>query len=638
MPTTTVASPVDRQDDEASSAARDALAERLVAATTGALELFSISLGRRLGLYDALAGGAASAAELARRAGIDERYATEWLEQQAVAGLLEVSDPAAADGTARRYGLPVPHRPVLLDATDASHVAPMADMVAGIGGVLDALPAAYRAGTGVRYADYGRAFSQGQGGVNRPLFGNDLDGWLAAIPDVRQRVAEQPGARIVEVGSGDGWLSLALAGAFPTATVDGYDADAASVAAARDNATAAGLAARVRFHHVDAARPGAIPGPVDLAVVFESLHDLARPVPVLTAIRQALAPGGVVLVADERVAARFHAPGSDVERLMYGWSVTHCLPASLAEPGSAGLGTVLRPGAVHRLAADAGFRSEELPLANDFFRFYRLDPGQRVAVATGVELGYVTRGNPSDPPVVLLPGLSDSSWSFSRLTPLLGDVFTVAVDHRGHGLSSAPADGYQPHQLADDVVALLDGLGLRRVVLVGHSLGSVVARVLAARYPERVAGLVLLAAVGLPVRAEVHELRDAVAALQPAIPESFIREFQAGASSPSVPEAFFERVIADAGRLPAAAWLEVLTGIVELPDVPLDDITAPTLLVWGDQDAWVAEADTAALAAGLPAATLVTLPGLGHAPHWEDPVRVAEVLVPFLERVASAAT
>ena len=93
------------------------------------------------------------------------------------------------------------------------------------------------------------------------------------------------------------------------------------------------------------------------------------------AIRDALAPGGSVLVADERVGDAFRAPGDEVERMMYGWSVTHCLPTQLAEQPSAALGTVMRADTVRELAAQAGFaRVEVLPVDNDFFRLYRLDP------------------------------------------------------------------------------------------------------------------------------------------------------------------------------------------------------------------------------------------------------------------------
>ena len=359
--------------------AAGALADRLVEATLGALELFSIHLGRELGLYRALAGEPLTYPQLAERAAIAPRYAKEWLEQQAVAGLVDAigpAHPATRDhAEQRRYGLSAAHQRVLLAEDDPTHVAPMADMVAGVGGVLRDLPHAYRTGGGVAYAAYGTAFRRGQAGVNRPVFANDLHAWMAAIPDVAARLASDPVARIADIGCGEGWSTLALAREFPLAAVDGYDSDPASVDAARRHAAEAGLAGRVDFHLVDASSPDAVRQPYDLVLVFEALHDMARPGEVLAGLRAALADGGAVLVADERVAETFTAPGDEVERLMYGWSVAHCLPASLADVPSAALGTVLRSDTVHALAAQAGFTaSRELPVDNDFFRFYRLDP------------------------------------------------------------------------------------------------------------------------------------------------------------------------------------------------------------------------------------------------------------------------
>jgi hypothetical protein len=79
-------------------------------------------------------------------------------------------------------------------------------------------------------------------------------------------------------------------------------------------------------------------------------------------------------VVDEKVAETFTAPGDPIERMMYGWSVTHCLPSQLAEHDSAALGTVMRAGTLHELAASAGYRGVDvLPVENDFFRLYRLD-------------------------------------------------------------------------------------------------------------------------------------------------------------------------------------------------------------------------------------------------------------------------
>jgi hypothetical protein len=91
------------------------------------------------------------------------------------------------------------------------------------------------------------------------------------------------------------------------------------------------------------------------------------------AARAALAPGGFLLVADERVADEFTAPGDAVERMMFGWSISHCLPASREKSPSAALGTALRQSTVRELAAAAGFPDVEvLPVDNLFFRFYLL--------------------------------------------------------------------------------------------------------------------------------------------------------------------------------------------------------------------------------------------------------------------------
>jgi hypothetical protein len=134
------------------------------------------------------------------------------------------------------------------------------------------------------------------------------------------------------------------------------------------------LADRVRFRVVDAAELGAAgEGGYDAAFVFEALHDMARPVEALAAIRALLADGGVVVVADEKVAETFTAPGDEIERVNYGFSWWHCLPASRAETPSAANGTALRPDTVRDWAGQAGFAGYQvLPVDNVFWRFYQL--------------------------------------------------------------------------------------------------------------------------------------------------------------------------------------------------------------------------------------------------------------------------
>ena len=351
----------------------EALAERLFAATIEALELQSVYLGTELGLYRALAErGPSTPGELAEAAGIAPRYAREWLEQQAVAGFLDVDD-AGAGPEDRRYGIDAEHARVLGDADAADHVAPFAHMIEGIARALPLVVEAYRTGGGVPYTAYGRDFRHGQGHINRPAFTHDLpESWLAAMPDVVDRL--RAGGRVADVACGQGWSTIGLARAFPAADVIGLDLDSASIADARRHAAEAGLADRVRFADGDAAGEIAPYGPFDLVLVLEALHDMAQPVALLEAARRSLAPGGVLLVADEKVADAFTAPGDEAERLMYGFSVTHCLPSSMAEQPSAAIGTVIRADEVRRLAGAAGFgRVQELDADGGFFRLYRMD-------------------------------------------------------------------------------------------------------------------------------------------------------------------------------------------------------------------------------------------------------------------------
>jgi 2-polyprenyl-3-methyl-5-hydroxy-6-metoxy-1,4-benzoquinol methylase len=356
---------------------RDALAGRLFEATLGAFELLSVYLGDRLGLYGALRDhGPATAGELAAAAGIDPRYAREWLEQQAVASFLEV-DSVEAEPAARRYSLPDGHADVVLDPDHLALMAPMARFVVGAAQRMPELLDAYRTGEGVAWSDYGPDVIEAQAAINRPQFGTHLaSSWIPAMADIDARLRDDPGARVADVGCGTGWSTIAIARGYPSALVDGLDVDPGSIDQANEMLAGLGddLAARVTFAARDAADP-ALAGRYDLVTIFEALHDMAQPVPVLQAVRELLAPGGAVLVADERVAERFTAPGDETERLMYGYSLVLCLANGLADQPSVATGTVLRPAAIEAMAKDAGFsRMSILPVEHDTFRFYRLDP------------------------------------------------------------------------------------------------------------------------------------------------------------------------------------------------------------------------------------------------------------------------
>ena len=356
-------------------AATEAFVGRLFDASVGAFDILAVYLGDRLGLYRALATGTmTSPAELAARAGIDERYAREWLEQQAVTGILEVDD-AATDPHARRYHLPRGHAEALVDPESPFSMAPLARSLVACVSVMPQLLEAYRTGGGVPWSAYGTDGIQAQGDFNRPWLISSLGTeYLPAVTDVHQRLTSRPPARVADVACGVGWAAISIARAYPGVLVDGFDLDEESIALATANAAEAGVADRVTFHVRDAADPG-LSGRYDLAIIVEAVHDLSRPVAVLSAMRRMLAPGGVVIVADEKTSDSFSAPGDATERLLYGFSITCCLPAAMTERPTAATGTVMRLSTMRRYADEAGFGSlDVLPLEHDLLRFYRLAP------------------------------------------------------------------------------------------------------------------------------------------------------------------------------------------------------------------------------------------------------------------------
>ncbi len=348
--------------------------ERLFGAVLGAQLVQAAYLGDRLGYYRVLADGTAMTShELATRTGTAERYAREWLEHQAVCGVLTVDD-VAADPALRRFALPAGAAEVLTDVLSPNHVLPLARMIAGVGAHMDLLLDAYRSGGGVSWDQLGTDARESQAAANRPLFlGALAREYLPAVPEIQAVL--QAGGRVADVGCGFGWSAIGMALAHPQLTVDGFDLDGPSIAAARRNAVEAGVADRVHFHLADAASAGAhgTGGRYDLVTAFECIHDLPDPVAVLTAMRGLARPDGVVLVMDERVAESFTAPGDEVEQLMYGYSLMCCLPDGMAHAGSVGTGTVMRPDTLRGYAIAAGFTTlDVLPIDDDFFRFYRL--------------------------------------------------------------------------------------------------------------------------------------------------------------------------------------------------------------------------------------------------------------------------
>ena len=351
----------------------EAFVGRLFEGGLSSLELLTVYVGDRLGLYPLLvASGPVTAGDFAQKSGVHPRYAREWLEQQAVAGILDVDDPSKPQDE-RRFSLPAAHAEALNNLDSPHSITPLARTLVSAAQALPALLQAYRTGEGVAWSAFGQDMIESQGDFNRPWLVNEFGSQiLPAIPEVHERLLADPPARVADVACGVGWAAIAIARAYPKVLVDGFDPDPSSVEIAGRLAVEAGVHGRVRFEVRDGATLGD-QGPYDLAVVVESIHDMSRPVEVLDAVRRSLAPGAALLVADERVANAFTAPGDEVERFMYAASMLICLPGGLADLPSAGTGTVMRAGTLRDYAMQAGFRDMEvLPFEPGFLRLYRL--------------------------------------------------------------------------------------------------------------------------------------------------------------------------------------------------------------------------------------------------------------------------
>ena len=354
-------------DDEAKV---EDFAGSLFSACLASMELANVELGIRLGLYETLAGaGPLTARDLAAGAGIAERYAREWLEQQAVAGVLAVDDPAKP-ASERRFTLPNAHAHVLIEDDSEACMKPCASVIPWLSTAVDIMVEEFRDGTG---ADFGLfELHDIQAAFTRPVFLNHLTQvWLPALTEVQVQLTAGEKVRIAEVGCGEGLAAITIARAYPNAEVDGFDLDTASIAVARREAADAGVSDRARFDVRDAADP-TIVGDYDLVMAIEMLHDVPDPVGILRTMKQLAGDNGTVLVVDERAEETFSVPASEMERFFYSFSTLHCLAVSM-QNGGVGTGTVIRPDTVRRYASDAGFETVEvLDVEHPQFVLYRL--------------------------------------------------------------------------------------------------------------------------------------------------------------------------------------------------------------------------------------------------------------------------
>lgn len=343
----------------------EAFVGKVIGDASGMFATLLASIGDRLGLFkDLAANGPATSVELAAHAGVNERYAREWLGGMASAGYLEY-DPVSS-----RFTLPVHHAPALADEGGPAFFGGAYQELLGMLRPLDLLIDAFRHGGGVPESAYGDDMWDGMERFGASLYNNVLvQQWIPAMPDVQAKL--ERGAEVADVGCGRGRALIKLAQAFPDSRFVGYDVFGPALDRAIAYAEEARVADRVRFEQLDALQ--GLLERYDVITTFDVVHDVASPHGLLSVIRGALEPDGVYVCLDANVSDRLEENLGPVGTVHHGVSVLYCMTTSLAHDGE-GLGRLgLHEQRLRELCTEAGFGSvRRVPLEDPLNSLYEI--------------------------------------------------------------------------------------------------------------------------------------------------------------------------------------------------------------------------------------------------------------------------
>ncbi|MBI3326693.1 MAG: class I SAM-dependent methyltransferase [Nitrospinae bacterium] len=328
-----------------------------------------IYLGDRLGLYRALDGaGPITSEELARKAGLHERWLREWLQGQAAAGLLDYK----GDG---RFELSPETALVLANENSSAFAAGGFCALPRQMAVLERLPESFKTGLGLPYDAFGLEGARGVERMAGPWFRAHLV--PRVLPKLDGVVAKlEAGAKVADVGCGAGAAVIEVAKAYPHSEFHGYDISKYALERAEANKTQAGVS-NVTFHDASC-DPLSGDGSFDFIMTIDCLHDMANPGSAIQAISRALKRDGTWLIADVSSLPTFeeNLAGNPLASMWYSMSVLCCMSSALSEPGGAGLGTLgFTEPVARKMTADAGFtRFQRHDFNNPLNAYYEVRP------------------------------------------------------------------------------------------------------------------------------------------------------------------------------------------------------------------------------------------------------------------------
>jgi len=325
----------------------DALVERAVAEISAGYGGVMIDIGRKLGLYRAMADkGPVTSREVARAAGCAERYVREWLNAQAAGGYVRYHPESHS------YELTPEQAYVLANERSPVYIPPAWDVVASLWADEAKAIHAFRTGAGLSWGEHDERLSCGVAAFYRNGYrANLVAEWLPALEGVVEKL--ETGARVADIGCGHGYSTIFMAGAFPRSRFIGFDTHAPSLEIARDLAREASVGDRVTFVHASARQP--LEGPFDLACFFDCLHDLGHPVEAARRAREALAADGTLMLVEPYASDRVEENLNPIGRLYYAASSAICCAHAISENGTHVLGAQAGEARLTRICHEAGF-------------------------------------------------------------------------------------------------------------------------------------------------------------------------------------------------------------------------------------------------------------------------------------------
>jgi pimeloyl-ACP methyl ester carboxylesterase len=258
-----------------------------------------------------------------------------------------------------------------------------------------------------------------------------------------------------------------------------------------------------------------------------------------------------------------------------------------------------------------------------------------VKLSTGVQLQYAEQGDADGEPVIFLHGLSDSWHSFEQVLPHLpASVHAYAISVRGHGNSDKPRKGYSPEDFSADIAAFIKQLKTGPAIIVGHSMGSVIAQRFALDHPGLSKALVLIGSfASFSDKKDMAEFNSVINQLSDPVDSAFIYEFQKSTLEKEIPLSELNTYISESHKLPAYVWKEAMQGLMSAGyQDEFKKMDMPVLVIWGNKDPMAPEADQHKFLSGIKNSRLIVYENTGHAVHWEQPVRFANDLLNFINQ------